>query len=84
MQNSQESITYKADGGGSLPEFLAIFWRFFVIFFGLKNFKGPFIKIMSSFLSQTFCTDRVDILLCYEKKKTGGFLSKFGTLAPSK
>jgi len=48
MQNSQESSTYKADGGGSLPEFLAIF---FVILFGLKNFKGAILKIISSFFA---------------------------------
>jgi len=39
MQNSQESLTYKADGGGSLPEFLAIFGDFFVIFFRPKKLK---------------------------------------------
>ena len=43
-----------------------------------------FLEIISSFFAQNFCTDRVDILLCSEKKKTGGFSSKFGTLAPSK
>jgi len=43
-----------------------------------------FAEIISSFFAQNFCTDRVDILLCSERNKTGGFLSKFGTLAPSK
>jgi len=45
---------------------------------------AKFLKIISSFFAQIFCTDRVDILLCSERKKTGGFSSKFGTLAPSK
>ena len=39
---------------------------------------SEFLKIISSFFA------RVDILLCSERKKTGGFSSKFGTLAPSK
>ena len=45
---------------------------------------SEFLEIISSFFAQNFCTDRVDILLCSERKKTGGFSSKFGTLAPSK
>ena len=45
---------------------------------------AEFLEIISSFFAQIFCTDRVDILLCSERKKTGGFSSKFGTLAPSK
>ena len=45
---------------------------------------SEFLDIISSFFGQNFCTDRVDILLCSERKKTGGFSSKFGTLAPSK
>jgi len=45
---------------------------------------SEFLEIISSFFAQNFCTDRVDILLCSEGKKTGGFSSKFGTLAPSK
>jgi len=43
---------------------------------------SEFLKTISSFFAQNFCTDRVDVLLCSEKKKTGGFSSKFGTLAP--
>jgi len=45
---------------------------------------SEFLKIISSFFAQNFCTDRVDIILCSERKKTGGFSSKFVTLAPSK
>ena len=45
---------------------------------------SEFLKIISSFLAQIFCTDRVDILLCSERKKNGGKSRKLGTLAPSK
>jgi len=50
MQNSQESLTSKADGGGSLPEFLANFCDFF----GLKNFKGAILKIVNIFSLKFF------------------------------
>ena len=43
-----------------------------------------FLKIMSCFLAQNFCTDRVDILLCSEANRKGGFSMKFGTFGPSK
>jgi len=33
---------------------------------------SEFLKIISSFFAQNFCTDRVDILLCSERKKRGG------------
>jgi len=33
---------------------------------------SEFLKIISSFFAQNFCTDRVDILLCSERKITGG------------
>jgi len=35
---------------------------------------AEFLKIISSFFAQNFCTDRVDILLCFERKKTGFFV----------
>ena len=59
------------------------FWNFTIgqtgsnMFFRIsRNYK--------QFFAQNFCTDRVDILLCSERKKTRGFSSKFGTLAPWK
>jgi len=51
MQNSQESLTYKDDGGGSLPEFLANFCDFF----GLKiTSKGQFSKLWTFFSLKFF------------------------------
>ena len=46
---------------------------------------AEFLKIISCFFAQNFCTDRVDILLCSEaNKRGGGFSMKFGTFGPSK
>jgi len=43
-----------------------------------------FLKIISSFFAQNFCTDRVDILLCSERNKNGGKCRNLAPLAPSK
>ena len=45
-----------------------------------------FLKTISCFFAQNFCTDRVDILLCSEANKRGGgsFSMKFGTFGQSK
>ena len=42
MQNLQQGLTFKADGGGSLPEFLANFCDFFR---PKKTSKGQFTKL---------------------------------------
>ena len=46
-------------------------------------FFSEFLEIISSFFAQNFCTDRVDILLCSERKKTGFFV-KIWHFGPSK
>lgn len=78
MQNSQENWTYKADGGGSLPEFLAIFLWFF---FGLKNFIGAILKIVNIFFAEIFYADSTAIVLSCELEHIWGssrLLAPFG------
>jgi len=45
---------------------------------------AEYLKIVKRFFAYTFCTDRVDIRLCSETNKKGGFSVKFGTFGPSK
>ena len=65
-----------------LSRFL-FFWNFTIGQTGQICFP-EFLKIISCFFAQNFCTDRVDILLCSEANKKGGFSMKFGTFGPSK
>ena len=58
------------------------FWRLFCNFPATKNFTGTILKILSSFFVQNFCTDRVNILFCSERKKTGSFSLNFGIWPP--
>ena len=43
---------------------------------------SEFLEIISSFFAKNFCTDRVDILLCSERKKTGFFPQNLSLLTP--
>ena len=43
---------------------------------------SEFLDIISSFFGQNFCTDRVDILLCSERKKTGVFRQNLALWPP--
>ena len=43
---------------------------------------AEFLKIVSSFFAQNFCTNRVDILLCSERTKTGSFFVKIWHFGP--